>query len=109
MSGSPSCQTYSSSTVISYSSTDSGAPKVYQQTSELRTAPGGVRGRAGGGARRGEGERALPRSLGTSDMMNGTAERFLKGLFSDCDSALFWSAISRITDGNWNEVFASTR
>ncbi|XP_035284090.1 myeloid leukemia factor 2 isoform X3 [Anguilla anguilla] len=43
MSGSPSCQTYSSSTVISYSSTDSGAPKVYQQTSELRTAPGGIR------------------------------------------------------------------
>ncbi|XP_066539683.1 myeloid leukemia factor 2 isoform X2 [Hoplias malabaricus] len=43
MSGSPSCQTYSSSTVISYSSTDSGAPKVYQQTSEVRTAPGGIR------------------------------------------------------------------
>lgn len=43
MSGTPSCQTYSSSTVISYSSTDSGAPKVYQQTSEVRTAPGGVR------------------------------------------------------------------
>ncbi|KAJ8392909.1 hypothetical protein AAFF_G00071130 [Aldrovandia affinis] len=43
MSGSPSCQTYSSSTVISYSSTDNGAPKVYQQTSELRTAPGGIR------------------------------------------------------------------
>ncbi|KAL4616773.1 myeloid leukemia factor 2 [Arapaima gigas] len=43
MSGTPSCQTYSSSTVISYSSTDSGAPKVFQQTSELRTAPGGIR------------------------------------------------------------------
>lgn len=43
MSGSPSCQTYSSSTVISYSSTDLGAPKVYQQTSEVRTAPGGIR------------------------------------------------------------------
>ncbi|KAM6967791.1 myeloid leukemia factor 2 isoform 1-T1 [Aplochiton taeniatus] len=43
MSGSPNCQTYSSSTVISYSSLDSGAPKVYQQTSELRTAPGGIR------------------------------------------------------------------
>ncbi|XP_023651380.1 myeloid leukemia factor 2 [Paramormyrops kingsleyae] len=43
LSGSPSCQTFSSSTVISYSSTDSGVPKVYQQTSELRTAPGGIR------------------------------------------------------------------
>uniref|UniRef100_A0A8C5CGS3 Myeloid leukemia factor 2 n=1 Tax=Gadus morhua TaxID=8049 RepID=A0A8C5CGS3_GADMO len=43
MSGSPNCQTYSSSTVISYSSLDSGAPKVFQQTSEMRTAPGGIR------------------------------------------------------------------
>ncbi|XP_051577230.1 myeloid leukemia factor 2-like isoform X1 [Myxocyprinus asiaticus] len=43
MSGSPNCQTFSSSTVISYSSTDPGTPKVYQQTSELRTAPGGIR------------------------------------------------------------------
>ncbi|XP_028837614.1 myeloid leukemia factor 2 [Denticeps clupeoides] len=43
MSGTPSCQTFSSSTVISYSSSDSGAPKVYQQTSEVRTAPGGIR------------------------------------------------------------------
>ncbi|XP_030639978.1 myeloid leukemia factor 2 isoform X2 [Chanos chanos] len=43
MSGSPNCQTYSSSTIISYSSSDSGAPKVFQQTSELRTAPGGIR------------------------------------------------------------------
>ncbi|TRY85320.1 hypothetical protein DNTS_001187 [Danionella cerebrum] len=43
MSGSPNCQTFSSSTVISYSSTDAGAPKVYQQTSEYRTAPGGIR------------------------------------------------------------------
>lgn len=41
-SGSPSCQSFSSSTVISYSS-DSGAPKVYQQTRAIRTAPGGVR------------------------------------------------------------------
>ncbi|XP_031431578.1 LOW QUALITY PROTEIN: myeloid leukemia factor 2 [Clupea harengus] len=43
MSGSPNCQTFSSSTVISYSSLDQGAPKVYQQTSEVRTAPGGIR------------------------------------------------------------------
>ncbi|XP_073703121.1 myeloid leukemia factor 2 [Garra rufa] len=43
MSGSPNCQTFSSSTVISYSSTDPGTPKVYQQTSEYRTAPGGIR------------------------------------------------------------------
>ncbi|XP_004550853.1 myeloid leukemia factor 2 [Maylandia zebra] len=43
MSGSPNCQTFSSSTVISYSSTDPGAPKVYQQTSETRTGPGGIR------------------------------------------------------------------
>lgn len=43
MSGSPSCQTFSSSTVISYSSSDIGAPKVYQQTSETRTGPGGIR------------------------------------------------------------------
>uniref|UniRef100_A0A3B4ZUN3 Myeloid leukemia factor 2 n=1 Tax=Stegastes partitus TaxID=144197 RepID=A0A3B4ZUN3_9TELE len=43
MSGSPNCQTFSSSTVISYSSSDIGAPKVYQQTSETRTGPGGIR------------------------------------------------------------------
>ncbi|XP_018527965.1 myeloid leukemia factor 2 [Lates calcarifer] len=43
MSGSPNCQTFSSSTVISYSSLDTGAPKVYQQTSETRTGPGGIR------------------------------------------------------------------
>lgn len=42
MSGSPNCQ-FSSSTVISYSSSDSGAPQVYQQTSETRTGPGGIR------------------------------------------------------------------
>ncbi|XP_047454637.1 myeloid leukemia factor 2 isoform X2 [Mugil cephalus] len=43
MSGSPNCQTFSSSTVISYSSSDIGAPKVYQQTSETRRGPGGIR------------------------------------------------------------------
>ncbi|XP_034553217.1 myeloid leukemia factor 2 [Notolabrus celidotus] len=41
--GTPNCQTFSSSTVISYSSLDSGAPAVYQQTSETRTGPGGIR------------------------------------------------------------------
>ncbi|XP_041843742.1 myeloid leukemia factor 2 isoform X3 [Melanotaenia boesemani] len=43
MSGSPNCQTFSSSTVISYSSSDVGAPKVYQQTHQSRTGPGGIR------------------------------------------------------------------
>ncbi|XP_068592446.1 myeloid leukemia factor 2 [Cebidichthys violaceus] len=43
MSGSPNCQTFSSSTVISYSSSDSGPPEVYQQTSATRTGPGGIR------------------------------------------------------------------
>ncbi|XP_072317120.1 myeloid leukemia factor 2 isoform X2 [Eucyclogobius newberryi] len=43
MTGSPNCQTFSSSTVISYSAMDSGAPQVYQQTSETRTGPGGIR------------------------------------------------------------------
>ncbi|XP_037532161.1 myeloid leukemia factor 2 [Nematolebias whitei] len=43
MSGTPSCPTFSSSTVISYSSSDTGGPKVYQQTSETRTGPGGIR------------------------------------------------------------------
>lgn len=43
MSDTPNCQTFSSSTVISYSSLDAGVPKVYQQTSETRTGPGGVR------------------------------------------------------------------
>ncbi|KAG7474546.1 hypothetical protein JOB18_011920 [Solea senegalensis] len=43
MSGSPNCQSFSSSTVISYSSSDVGAPKVYQQTSATRTGPGGIR------------------------------------------------------------------
>nr|XP_046255231.1 myeloid leukemia factor 2 [Scatophagus argus] len=42
MSSSPNCQTFSSSTVISYSSSDSGTP-VYQETSEMRTGPGGIR------------------------------------------------------------------
>lgn len=43
MSGSPNCQTFSSSTVISYSSSGAGAPNVYQQTQETRAGPGGVR------------------------------------------------------------------
>ncbi|XP_068615921.1 myeloid leukemia factor 2 isoform X1 [Brachionichthys hirsutus] len=43
MTSSPNCQTFSSSTVISYSSSDSGPPEVYQQTSETRRGPGGVR------------------------------------------------------------------
>lgn len=43
MSDTPNCQTFSSSTVISYSSLDAGVPKVYQQTSETRTGPGGIR------------------------------------------------------------------
>uniref|UniRef100_UPI00398E9BD8 myeloid leukemia factor 2-like n=1 Tax=Pristiophorus japonicus TaxID=55135 RepID=UPI00398E9BD8 len=37
------CQTYSSSTVVSYSNLGDGAPKVYQSTSETRSAPGGIR------------------------------------------------------------------
>uniref|UniRef100_V9LAN4 Myeloid leukemia factor 2 n=1 Tax=Callorhinchus milii TaxID=7868 RepID=V9LAN4_CALMI len=37
------CQTYSSSTVISYSNGAMGTPKVYQSTSETRSAPGGIR------------------------------------------------------------------
>lgn len=43
MTGAPNCQTFSSSTVISYSSSSAGAPKVYQQTSQTTTGPGGVR------------------------------------------------------------------
>ncbi|KAG2470265.1 ENOG enolase, partial [Polypterus senegalus] len=42
MAGSANCQTFSS-TIFAYSNTGSGAPKVYQQTSEMRTAPGGIR------------------------------------------------------------------
>lgn len=38
------CQTFTSSTVISYSNMGDG-PKVYQETSEMRSAPGGVRRR----------------------------------------------------------------
>ncbi|XP_072280258.1 myeloid leukemia factor 2 [Pyxicephalus adspersus] len=38
------CQTFSSSTVISYSNMGGTvAPKVYQETSQTRTAPGGIR------------------------------------------------------------------
>ncbi len=37
------CQTFTSSTVISYSTLGDGAPKVYQETSEMRSAPGGIR------------------------------------------------------------------
>lgn len=40
---SPNCRTFSSSTVISYSASDTGAPTVYQQTSQTMTAPGGIR------------------------------------------------------------------
>ncbi|TFK01463.1 caspase-6 [Platysternon megacephalum] len=36
------CQTFSSSTVISYSNLGDG-PKVYHETSETRSAPGGIR------------------------------------------------------------------
>ncbi|KAL8202769.1 UNVERIFIED_CONTAM: Myeloid leukemia factor 2 [Gekko kuhli] len=36
------CQTFTSSTVISYSNLGEG-PKVYQETSETRSAPGGIR------------------------------------------------------------------
>ncbi|XP_060618603.1 myeloid leukemia factor 2 [Anolis sagrei] len=36
------CQTFTSSTVISYSNMGD-APKVYQETSETRSAPGGIR------------------------------------------------------------------
>uniref|UniRef100_A0A8C6IR49 Uncharacterized protein n=1 Tax=Melopsittacus undulatus TaxID=13146 RepID=A0A8C6IR49_MELUD len=36
------CQTFTSSTVISYSNLGDG-PKVYQETSEMRSAPGGIR------------------------------------------------------------------
>ncbi|XP_077576202.1 myeloid leukemia factor 2 [Stigmatopora nigra] len=43
MSGSPNCQTFSSSTVISYSSMDAGAPTMYQQTHQTRHGPGGIR------------------------------------------------------------------
>ncbi|XP_056385666.1 myeloid leukemia factor 2 [Hyla sarda] len=44
MTNSSNCQTFSSSTVISYSNMGgSGAPKVYQETSHMRTAPGGIR------------------------------------------------------------------
>ncbi|XP_061631788.1 myeloid leukemia factor 2 [Phyllopteryx taeniolatus] len=43
ISGSPNCQTFSSSTVISYSSMDAGAPTVYQQTHQTRHGPGGIR------------------------------------------------------------------
>ncbi|KAK6477378.1 myeloid leukemia factor 2 isoform X2 [Huso huso] len=43
MAGSPNCQTFSSSTMISYSSSGSGAPKVYQQTSEIRSVPVQIR------------------------------------------------------------------
>ncbi|XP_028665868.1 myeloid leukemia factor 2 isoform X1 [Erpetoichthys calabaricus] len=42
MASSANCQTFSS-TIFAYSNTGSGAPKVYQQTSEMRTAPGGIR------------------------------------------------------------------
>lgn len=42
MTSSANCQTFTSSTVISYSNLGEG-PKVYQETSETRSAPGGVR------------------------------------------------------------------
>ncbi|XP_064415459.1 myeloid leukemia factor 2 isoform X2 [Latimeria chalumnae] len=42
MSSNP-CQTFSSSTVISYSNMGGSTPKVYQETSQTRNAPGGIR------------------------------------------------------------------
>ncbi|KAG8435745.1 hypothetical protein GDO86_013623 [Hymenochirus boettgeri] len=44
MSSGPNCQTYSSSTVISYSNMVGGTtPQVYHETTQTRTAPGGIR------------------------------------------------------------------
>nr|XP_033781428.1 myeloid leukemia factor 2 [Geotrypetes seraphini] len=43
MTSTPNCQTFSSSTVISYSNSGDGAPKLYQETSHTRAAPGGIR------------------------------------------------------------------
>jgi len=38
----PNSHSYSQSTVMSYSNTGDGAPKIYQATSASRQAPGGV-------------------------------------------------------------------
>ncbi|XP_069506756.1 myeloid leukemia factor 2 [Ambystoma mexicanum] len=44
MSRMPACQSYSSSTFVSYSNmSPDGTPKVYQETSQMRAVPGGVR------------------------------------------------------------------
>lgn len=43
MSGPGNCQTFSSSTVVSYSKHGEGPPKVFQSTSQTRSVPGGIR------------------------------------------------------------------
>ncbi|XP_064642952.1 myeloid leukemia factor 2-like [Lineus longissimus] len=43
MHNNPNCHSYSSSTVMSYSNTGNGEPKMYQASSSTRTAPGGVK------------------------------------------------------------------
>lgn len=39
----PNAQVYSSSSVMSYSNTGDGKPKIYQASSQMRQAPGGVK------------------------------------------------------------------
>lgn len=39
----PNSQVYSSSSVISYSNTGDGKPKIYQESTQMRQAPGGVK------------------------------------------------------------------
>lgn len=43
MSGDPNAAVYSSSSVMTYSNTGDGQPKVYQASSQIRQAPGGVK------------------------------------------------------------------
>ena len=43
MSSDPNTHMYSSSSVMSYSNTGDGAPKVYQASTSTRKAPGGVK------------------------------------------------------------------
>ena len=39
----PNAQVYSSSTVMSYSNTGNGAPKIYQASTSTKQLPGGIR------------------------------------------------------------------
>jgi len=42
MSNNPNCHSFTSSSVMTYTTDETGRPQIYQASSSTRTAPGGV-------------------------------------------------------------------